>query len=106
MGGVLMTELGTPIDAGADAAMDRAERNGLDVPSRDDLQPFLDRVAEVVEEWPGSHAFNTRAVSLYVENVTVAAISRHNYDEKQLDRQELKAFLGICEWIFNSWWHV
>ncbi len=112
------------INEGMAAALVRADRYGLE-PSEWVFELTREALVSVIAAWPGE--LHERFISLFAENVTVAAIARdrleHGRIERRIDDQayredreegeirdpfeegELLAFLAHSTVFFNSFTH-
>jgi len=63
----------------------------------------LKKLSKVLDDWP--YELNGRFVKSFAETVMIAEASREYYEEPQLDKDLIVAFLAHSIAFFNSWTH-
>jgi hypothetical protein len=93
----------TALQGGLSAAIQRTVNEGFSFPP-DSMKEAENLMADALQRWPDE--LQPRFISLFAENVAVAAIARAVNGEPSLTRSEVAAFLAVDSWFKNSWQHA
>lgn len=91
----------TDIEQGISVGIQRAD---IDIVDHRGVDPKLqDNLGNVLTGWPEN--LSPRFVRYFSEMSAIASISRRSFNFPDLDIPDIRAYLGVCAFFFDSFRH-